>query len=67
MAEDDGWVLGLWWDQMRNLTELVILNAQDFAGEPAARVKLPYCVPLGVHGNWIADGGTGAKHASTDG
>lgn len=36
-------------------TDLVILAAQDFGGEPVARVYLPVRVPLGFHGSWIAD------------
>lgn len=52
--EDDGWVLSVWWDPLRNASELVILNAKDFDGEPAARVKLDHHVPLGFHGNWIS-------------
>lgn len=54
-AEDDGWVPGLWWNQQRDASELVIVNAQDFASEPQARIELPFKVPLGFHGNWIAD------------
>jgi carotenoid cleavage dioxygenase-like enzyme len=30
----------------------VILDAEDFASEPAAVVKLPRRVPLGLHGNF---------------
>jgi carotenoid cleavage dioxygenase-like enzyme len=30
-------------------------EAQDFAGEPVARIHLPVRVPLGFHGSWIAD------------
>jgi carotenoid cleavage dioxygenase-like enzyme len=33
----------------------VILAAQDFTGEPIARVHLPVRVPLGLHGSWIPD------------
>jgi Beta-lactamase/Retinal pigment epithelial membrane protein len=36
-------------------TDLVILAAQDFAGEPVARIHLPVRVPRGFHGSWIAD------------
>lgn len=35
--------------------DLVILPAQDFTGEPVARVHLPARVPLGLHGSWLAD------------
>jgi carotenoid cleavage dioxygenase-like enzyme len=34
--------------------ELLILNAQDIAGEPAAVVKLSRLVPSGFHGNFVA-------------
>ena len=36
-------------------SDLVILDAQDFAGEPVATVHLPQRVPFGFHGNWIPD------------
>jgi len=53
--EDDGWVLGLVHDGDRGAADLVVLNAQDFTGEPAAVVHLPVRVPLGFHGNWAPD------------
>ena len=36
-------------------SDLVILAAQDFTGEPVARIHLPARIPLGFHGSWIAD------------
>ena len=39
----------------RGAADLVILAAQDFTGEPVARVHLPARIPLGFHGSWIAD------------
>jgi carotenoid cleavage dioxygenase len=54
-AEDDGWILCVWSDPRRNASELVILAAQDFDGEPIARVRLDHHVPIGFHGNWIPD------------
>lgn len=36
-------------------TELVVVDAQDFAGGPVARVVLPQRVPCGFHGNWVSD------------
>jgi carotenoid cleavage dioxygenase-like enzyme len=39
----------------RGATDLVVLAAQDFTGDPVARVHLPVWVPLGFHGSWIAD------------
>ncbi|MCV2489270.1 carotenoid oxygenase family protein [Geodermatophilus sp. YIM 151500] len=54
-AEDDGYVLAFVHDPDRGATDLVVLAAQDFAGEPVARVHLPARVPLGFHGSWAAD------------
>lgn len=55
-AEDDGWLLSYVYDLEKERSDLVILNAQDVDGEPQAIVHLPVRVPLGFHGNWIADG-----------
>jgi carotenoid cleavage dioxygenase-like enzyme len=54
-GEDDGYVMGFVHDPDRGAADLVILAAQDFTGEPAARVHLPARVPLGFHGNWIVE------------
>lgn len=53
-AEDDGWVLYLAYDRARNASELLVVDARDFAGEPVARVRLPHRIPYGFHGNWCA-------------
>ncbi len=52
-GEDDGWVLATWYDPELNRSELVVLAAQDFAGQPVARVKVQHRVPFGFHGNWV--------------
>ncbi len=54
-GEDDGYVVAFVHDPTRNAADLVILAAQDFTGDPVARVHLPARVPLGFHGNWISD------------
>jgi len=54
-GEDEGYVMAFAHDVDGGSTDLVILAAQDFAGEPVARVHLPARVPLGFHGSWIAD------------
>jgi carotenoid cleavage dioxygenase len=46
--------MGLWGDAIRNTSELVILNAQDFDGAPAARIKLDHRVTNGFHGSWVS-------------
>jgi carotenoid cleavage dioxygenase len=54
-AEDDGWLLSLVHDAGTDRSELVVLPAADPADGPVARVLLPNRVPLGFHGNWVAD------------
>jgi carotenoid cleavage dioxygenase-like enzyme len=54
-AEDDGYVMAFVHDFDRGATDLAILAAQDFSSEPVARIHLPVWVPLGFHGNWIAN------------
>ena len=52
-SEDDGWVLAVWYDAELNRSEMVVLDAQNFAGAPVARIKLQHRVPWGFHGNWV--------------
>jgi carotenoid cleavage dioxygenase-like enzyme len=54
-GEDEGYVMAFAHDLDGGRTDMVILAAQDFAGEPVARIHLPVRVPLGFHGSWIAD------------
>jgi carotenoid cleavage dioxygenase len=54
-AEDEGWVLSLVYDPERDASDLLVLNAGDFAGDPQAIVHLPQRVPFGFHGNWVPD------------
>jgi carotenoid cleavage dioxygenase len=54
-VEEGGWMMGLVHDDGTNCSELVVLDAQDFTGDPVATVTLPRRVPYGFHGNWIAD------------
>jgi carotenoid cleavage dioxygenase-like enzyme len=54
-GEDEGWLIGLVIDLNDEISELVILDARDFEGEPVALVKLPHRIPPGFHGNWVAN------------
>lgn len=54
-AEDDGYVIAFVHNPDRGASDLVILAAQDFTGQPVARVHLPARIPLGFHGSWIPD------------
>jgi carotenoid cleavage dioxygenase len=51
--EENGYYLGYVYDAARNGSDLVVLDASDFAGDPVATIKLPHRVPFGFHGNWI--------------
>ncbi len=53
--EDDGWIMTFVHDVPNATAELVIIDAQDFARGPVARVLLPQRVPYGFHGNWVSD------------
>jgi carotenoid cleavage dioxygenase len=52
--EGRGWYLGYVYDPARDGSDLVIIDASDFAAPPVARIKLPHRVPYGFHGNWIS-------------
>ena len=54
-AEDDGWIMSVVHDAATDTSQLVLLDAQDFAGAPVCTVQLPTRVPFGFHGNWVAD------------
>ncbi len=53
VAEDDGWLLNVIYDDRRDVSELVVLAASDIAAGPIATVRLPRRVPFGFHANWF--------------
>lgn len=54
-GEDEGWVMAYAYDRRENKSDVVVIDAQDFAAGPIARVQLPDRVPFGFHGNWVPD------------
>jgi len=54
-GEDEGFVITYVYDEARNSSDLVILDATAFSKKPVATIRLPQRVPFGFHGNWIAD------------
>jgi len=52
-----GWLMSFVYDATTNGSDLVILDADDLAAPPAARIHLPRRVPAGFHGNWLPDVG----------
>ncbi|KAA0085672.1 9-cis-epoxycarotenoid dioxygenase [Mycolicibacterium sp. P9-64] len=53
-GESNGYYLGYVYDPARDGSDLVILDASDFAGKAVATIHLPQRVPYGFHGNWIS-------------
>ena len=54
-SEDDGYLLAYASDEDTEKSELMILDAQDVAAGPVARVQFPRRVPIGFHANWLAE------------
>lgn len=54
-AEDDGWVMAYVYDATTDRSDVVVLDARDFAGPPVATIHLPVRVPFGFHGSWLPD------------
>ncbi len=54
-GEDEGYVMTFASLPGHQASELVVLDAQDFAKGPVARVKIPTRVPMGFHGGFFPD------------
>jgi carotenoid cleavage dioxygenase-like enzyme len=52
-GEDDGYLLSYVYDEREGRSDVEILDAQDIAGGPLCRIKLPVRVPLGFHATWV--------------
>ena len=52
-SEDEGFVVAFVYDQEKDKSEFIILDAENFSDAPLARVLLPSRVPFGFHGSWI--------------
>lgn len=59
--EDDGHLLSLVHDEAEARSELLVIDARDFSGEPVARVHLPQRVPYGFHGAWLPGARVGSR------
>ena len=53
--EDEGYLLSYVYDRNQHHSELWVLDAQQMAQPPVARVPLPVRVPQGFHGVWVDD------------
>lgn len=52
--ESSGWVLGSALNYAENRTELRVFDVEAVDAGPVATAKLPYALPLGLHGKFVA-------------
>ncbi len=52
-AEDDGYVICFGYNENTGESECRVIDAQNFGGEPVARLKIPSRVPFGFHAAWV--------------
>jgi carotenoid cleavage dioxygenase len=48
-----GWIREGLFGRIRS--DVVILDARDFGGDPVVTIRLPVRVPYGFHGGWVPD------------
>ena len=53
-AEGDGWLVGPFLDLERGASGLSLFDAQHLADGPLWQGLLPYPLPLGLHGTFVA-------------
>ncbi len=53
-SEDDGYLVTFVYDEPRDASELVVLDARDITAGPVARVVIPQRVPIGYHTCWVS-------------
>lgn len=52
-GEDEGWIITFVYDRASETSEMVVVDAKGFDGDPVARVIIPARVPFGFHGTWL--------------
>ena len=53
-AEDDGYLVGFVWDDLKQASFVQIFDAADVAQGPVTRIRLPQRVPHGFHATWVS-------------
>ncbi|MEN9201834.1 MAG: carotenoid oxygenase family protein [Thermostichus sp. DG_1_6_bins_120] len=51
-AEEEGWIVTVVFDAASRCSQVVILEAQDLAAGPVARIPLRHHIPYGLHGSF---------------
>jgi len=62
---DEGYVMSYVYDEDSDKSELVIVDATNFAGAPVARVKIPRRIPFGFHGSFTRATGSPVKFVAS--
>jgi all-trans-8'-apo-beta-carotenal 15,15'-oxygenase len=52
--EGEGWLVGCAYNARTGRTELNVFDAMRLAAGPLATAKLPYAIPIGFHGHFLA-------------
>ena len=52
--EGSGWLVGTAWNRLERRTTLAVFDAAAVDAGPIACARLPYGLPLGLHGNFVA-------------
>ncbi|MEO6080257.1 MAG: carotenoid oxygenase family protein [Steroidobacteraceae bacterium] len=56
-AEGDGYIIAVVSRVRENLAELYVLDTNDWLGQPVARVRLPFNLPMSFHGCFVPRAG----------
>ncbi len=51
--EDDGWLLGIMYDHLKDCSSLAIFNATDISNGPICRLWFTHHLAHGLHGSWV--------------
>ena len=53
----EGWLLATVYRARENVSEIVVLDAQNVTAGPVATARVPRRAPFGFHGNWVGAAG----------
>ncbi len=52
--EDDGYLVGFMWDDVKQASFVTIFDAHDIAHGPVCKIRTPHRVPNGFHATWVS-------------
>ncbi|XP_030530708.1 carotenoid 9,10(9',10')-cleavage dioxygenase 1-like isoform X2 [Rhodamnia argentea] len=54
VGEDSGWIVSWVHNEETDVSQVHVIDAQKFEGEPVAKITLPQRVPYGFHGTFVS-------------